>query len=245
MENKEKLTFKQRFDNFWYYYKWHTLVALFLIFSITICTLQFCSKTEYDIHIMYAGPHEFGRTAKDGDIAEYARALKSLNQVVSDYDGNENIAVDFQDLFLLTNEEIKEAEKDKENTVNYMLIQENQKKFSNNKMYGNYYICILSESVYRENKFAKTQDGDYSLFANIEQYIEKSDGNSHVNLLDECAAYLSSTYLGSLPVFSNLPEDTVVCLRAKSAFASHLGKEETETAYKNSEDAFKRILNKN
>ena len=33
-----------KLSNFWYYYKWHTIVALFIVFVVTVCTLQTCSK---------------------------------------------------------------------------------------------------------------------------------------------------------------------------------------------------------
>ena len=41
-------TFKEKLQNFIYHYKWHTVVALFLVVTIIICSLQFCTKEEYD-----------------------------------------------------------------------------------------------------------------------------------------------------------------------------------------------------
>ena len=60
---------------------------------------------------------------------------------------------------------------------------------------------------------------------------------------DSGAVYLSSTALASLPEFSSLPKNTLVCLRMKSAIASHFGKEENETIYRNSENYIKDLLN--
>ena len=65
-------------DNFWYHYKWHSLIALFLVFAITVCTLQMCDKESYDIHILYAGNHAFARQSTDADAPEYFKARQSL-----------------------------------------------------------------------------------------------------------------------------------------------------------------------
>ena len=62
---KSKLT--ERIENFFYHYKWHTLIALFLIFTITVCTLQTCQKSSYDAYIMYAGGTNISSTPKEGE----------------------------------------------------------------------------------------------------------------------------------------------------------------------------------
>lgn len=49
--------FRQKIENFFYHYKWHTVVIVFLLVVIAISTFQMCDKTEYDYTAMYAGPH--------------------------------------------------------------------------------------------------------------------------------------------------------------------------------------------
>ena len=43
------------FKNYWYYYKWKVIIAVFLIFVAVFCIAQACSNTDNDMIIMYAG----------------------------------------------------------------------------------------------------------------------------------------------------------------------------------------------
>lgn len=238
--NIKPSTKREKLENFWYYHKWHTLIAIFLIITVTVCALQLSTKESYDLHIMYAGPREFKRTSSNGDIPEYANALASLKRVASDFDGNGEVSVDFLDLFLLTTDEIVEAEKDEETNVNYALIADNKDKFSNIIMYSDYYVCLISTSLYEQYKVVS----GVNLFTSLGKYLDSSQKDSpRVIFYADDAVFLSSTYLASLPVFSNMPEDTLVCLRMKSAISSHFGKEDTEEAYRRSEETIRKILN--
>ena len=59
----KNLTFKQKTQNFWYHYKWHTLVALFVLFvGITIVVSQ-VSTPEPDVLLYYGGPAYFSENA--------------------------------------------------------------------------------------------------------------------------------------------------------------------------------------
>ncbi len=261
------MTAKEKLSNFWYYHKWHTVVALFLIFTLVICSVQMCNKTSYDIHIMYAGPHEFKRTSSGGDIPPYAEALSSLKRLAGDYNGDGETNVDFLDLYLLTSKEMQNFDSVPDKQLNYALLQENKEEFSNNLMYSDYYVCLLSTAIYEEYKIITevpvftplldyVNDGavysidgqEYLRDSRSEKDAENIGANAqkdaHVlELYDNSAAYLSSTKLASLPEFSSLPSDTLVCLRIKSAVAEHFGKEEAQIAYQNSETLLKNIIN--
>ena len=254
-KNLENMTGKEKLSNFWYYHKWHTLVALFLIFTLLICSLQMCNKTSYDIHIMYAGPHEFKRTSQSGDVAPYVNALSSLKYFADDFNGDGNITVDFLDLYLLTSQEMQDAAKDPETELNYALLSNNKETFTNNLMYSDFYVCLLSSAIYEQYKLVS----DVSVFTPLESYVSagtpylingelkgtlnESLANGALNFYDEGAIYLSSTALYSMPEFSSLPNDTLLCLRIKSAIASHFGKEQTQTLYKNAENYIKSLIN--
>ncbi len=54
-ENKIKMTFIQKLENFWYHYKWHTILGAFLLVIVTVCTVQCVGRSEPDAMIMYAG----------------------------------------------------------------------------------------------------------------------------------------------------------------------------------------------
>lgn len=225
------------FKNFWYHYKWHSIVALFLIFTITICSVQMCQKESYDIYILYAGSHEIERTNKNGDIAEYATLTSSLKRVTQDYDEDGNTVVSFKDLFMLSSEEIKEIEKsDEKIEINRSLLIENQTILNETMMYSNYYVCLLSKSVYNEYR---TVD-DVEMFSSLSSYV---DADTNVEYYTESAIYLNSTAFYLLPGICNLPADTLICLRNTSAIANHFDEKGTKEAHRRSVDTISKILN--
>ena len=67
----EKGRFGVWLENFWYHYKWHSIVTLFIILVVTICTVQMCKKEEYDVHFIYAGSEQIRGVKAEGDLSLY------------------------------------------------------------------------------------------------------------------------------------------------------------------------------
>ena len=97
-------------ENFLYHYKWHTIVALFLIVTITICSVQMCSKDSYDVYVMYAGSRDIKSMKNEGDVSEFSKVYKSLTEVTEDFDGNGENMPSLEALYMLSSEEIKKIE---------------------------------------------------------------------------------------------------------------------------------------
>ncbi len=200
-------------DNFWYHYKWHTLITLFFVFFITLCSVQMCAKESYDVLVLYAGSAELDRNAKDGDIyTEYQLALDGLGRVCEDFDGNGEITVALKDLFLLTADELTVLGNDKETELNEYLLRENNSAFTDLLRSSDYYLCLMSEGLYKEKRVV---DG-YALFETLSPYVHEG---TEVSFAGEDAIYLSSTAFSSLSVYNDLPADTVICLRKVSPLA--------------------------
>ena len=244
-ENKEKLgdapikvrsPFYRWLDNFWYHYKWHTLIALFVVFVIVVCTLQTCSRESYDIHILYAGNREIKRTSSSGGVIEYETFLDDLSRVSEDFDGNGKIGVSLKTLFSLTAEEIEKVEATPGMEVNYTLLQQDASTLSGLLTVGDYYLCFLSESVYRDKR---ERDG-VPLFVSLTPYTAGIEGVRYVDGAED-AVYLSSLSFGSLPLLSELPEDTVICLRALTPVAEQTDRN-SRTTFERSETVLKNIL---
>lgn len=233
----KKQSFSEWFDNFWYHYKWHSIIALFLVFTVTVCSLQMCRKESYDIHVLYSGSHEINRESVDGNTPEYGSMLSSISRVTSDFDENGEVNVTLKDLFMLSADEIEAIEsKDDEYEVNYALINENKSILRDTITYSSYYVCLLSPSVYSEYK---TID-EVEIFEPLSPIVK--DG-SYVEYYDEKAIYLSSTVFYTLPGISALPADTLVCLRTPSVFASHFNEKETKRDYERGKSVVTKILN--
>ena len=199
-------------DNFWYHYKWHSIIALFLVFAIVICSFQMCSKTSYDAFAVYAGPKEISHRTENGEV-EYMKFNSSLLQVARDSNSDGETNVSLLDLFMLSSKEIEEAEKDDETEVNYKLITNNNTTFNNIISKSDYYLFFLSSSLYTEFQY-KFEGTRY--FESLESY--SSLGNHEY--FDSSAIYLKSTAFSALPGFSSLPDDTVICIRIRGYLES-------------------------
>ena len=228
----------EKIENFWYHYKWHTVVAAFLLVAILVMSLQMCQKTSYDAYILYAGTHEISRSSADGDTP-YNNAVSSLKKVCEDFDGDENVNISLLNLFVLNNKEIEDAlEGTTGKEINQALITEDTETLKNTLLFGEYYVCFLSERLFFE--YEEAYDG--AMFAALKDYTAREGEYIYAS---ERGIYLSSPALSdfySLPVIAELPEDTVICLRQLSEVSTLFGKEQNETHFKRGESIIKNIL---
>lgn len=223
-----------RLDNFWYHYKWHSIVAIFLIVTVLVCSLQMCRKESYDVYVLYAGDRDIGRLSEGGSIPEYNRVVSALERVAADSNGDGEITVGFSDLFALSDEQIAEIEADPEHELGYALIQQDAEALKQRLLYSEYYLCFLSIEVYEQYK---TVDG-IPLFVPLAGYL---GDNTDAVLYSDTAIRLDSLEFGNIPVMQGF-EDTVVCLRAKSAMAEHFNQKLNEQSYENCEAMLRAIL---
>jgi len=218
-----------KLENFWYHYKWHTIVALFLIFTVTISSLQMCSKEEIDVYVMYAG-HKVVERTSDDDIPEYNTIVSSLNKHADDYDGNGKTTISFSTLYYLSGKELESME-----DVNTYLLQSDSETLMDRMYFGEYYLCFISQAVYEKYHV----QGDSRLFLPLAEYAP--EGNSFVYYGSD-AIKLSSLPFYQMPGIEKLPDDTLLCLRKKSAITNGLSGSRTDELFSRSEDMLRSIL---
>ena len=235
---KIRSPFMAKLENFFYHYKWHTLIGVFVVFALSFCILQTCRKTTYDAYIMYAGGKNL-RTIENGETeSTFVVLYRTLGFYVGDYDDDGERNASLSDIYLPSPDEIKKLEA--EGNVPYSLLEDNDELFRNNLLSGNYYVCLISEYLLNE----WTSD-DNNPFAPISSYLPEgaviSDGESDgYRLASEYGVYLSSTPIADEPGFNYLPDDTVICIRkySKAASPGRKGK----IIYENSEDLLRALL---
>ena len=198
---------KKKIQNFWYHYKWHLIAAVFLLVTVIICTLQLCTRTEYDAYILYAGNKNIGRTAEDGDVAEIVTVISSLKRITDDFDENGEISVSFSNYYYLSREEINNSD-----NVNDALLASDQKALSSTLEHSEYYLCFISPEVYEQ--YHKV--GGDELFISLGEY---KTAHPEIEYYADNAIRLSSTGASALPGLSALPEDTLICIRYPSFLA--------------------------
>ena len=228
MGKEPKSGFLAWLDNFWYHYKWHSIISLFLVFTISVCTLQMCSKESYDIHILYAGSHAFSRQSVDGDVPEYYKTKSTVSRFASDFDGNGEVNVSLRDLFLPTTEQMKDLGESE-----YQRAYEDRTNITTIMASSDYFLMFLSPEVYESYK-------DERRFMNIAVLCPE---------LPESAFYgeggmalkLSSLDASDVSGLSSLPSDTVICLRSTN-FSSHLNKKSNKEAYERAEKTLLKLI---
>ena len=200
---------KDRAANFWYHYKWHSILALILIFAITVCSLQFCKKEDYDIHILYAGGYVVGKTAPEGSEAEIVKVLSALKRVSSDYDGDQNHRVNFTNYYFLSASEQQALG----SNIDYAFLTNDKKSLESALEFSEFYLCFISPAVYEQYN----EHGEIDMFISLNEYKSIADESSFYAYN---ALKLSSTDFYKMPGISSLPEDTLICIKTPSVLAS-------------------------
>ena len=254
-EVKIKTPFLTWLDNFFYHYKWHTVAVLFVIAVIVICTMQTCSRTTFDTHIMYAGDKDVKMSAPSGETSEHEELLRAVKKYTPDRDGDGNRNIDLKNLYLPSDAEIArlealiaelKAEGKESFEIGYSLISSNRKTFSETLIFGDCYVYIISDHLLFEN----TSDPKSNPFAPIKEYLpegaEYETGNNTESgkyaLAGEWGVYLHSTPLSDEPGFSSLPENTVIAMRKLSVATSSLSREKAEAYFAYNEEILRNML---
>lgn len=75
------MTFKQKIENYWYHYKWHTIIIVFFIITGLVCLVQ-CSTKEQpdDKALLYVNQNLLDNAAND--------LSDKLGGYIEDYNGN-------------------------------------------------------------------------------------------------------------------------------------------------------------
>ena len=233
-------------ENFLYHYKWYAIATIFVIVVGIICTVQMCSKPEYDVYIIYAGGYDAKNPETENDIPPYQTIQKSINEAVLDFDENGEVRSAFETLFMLSEKEIAEVEKkiqelkekgEEYGELNYSQLQMNNSTFRDRITFSDYYIYLISDSIYEAYQ---KSEGEEKVFVSLKGYVEEG---TEVEFLDDSAIYLSSTEFGKLPGLCDLPENTVIVLRNIGAVSSHFNKDEARETYSNAEKVVRNMIN--
>ena len=218
-------------DNYWYHYKWQTIIGVSFAVIIVILVLQFAQKTDYDVSVIYAGPENV--TANQ--TREMESALSSLVSEDLNGDGKKNATM--LNFFLLTEDQkeqmIKEADENGELVgINAAEMQNTRNSFTTHVFTGESMICLLDPEWY---DLIREQDGFLELSEILGTVPEYAVDGFAVRLCDTPFAKFYN-------IFSVLPKDTLLCFRRPST-ASLLGDRDAENEkYAKNKDVFRAIV---
>lgn len=213
-----KLT--EKIKNFWYYYKWHTLIALFFVVVITIMAVQHLGREKYDIRILYGGP----AIISDTRSAEITGAFQSVLTRDMNGDGKKNVQL--YDLIIMNDEELKEV------NLPYIL---NGDTVADNIELMNFHAGVSEFLIYIVDADYYQGLHDNSVFVKLDD-IGVTGGERY----DDCAIYLRSLdFTKVYSVFDIFPEDTLICVR-KVAYKN--GKSRAEKSQNNHIEFYKALV---
>lgn len=193
-------------ENYWYHYKWHTLISAFFVIIILISFAQCMAGSRHDVVVTYCGPKGFLMAETEGAREVFNRILPE------DFDGNGEKYVEFVRYQVYSQEEL-EADRlanGGEGTINPVYNAQQLKTFDDFMRTGESSIYFISPYIYNH---IKTRNN----LRKISEVLDAIPLQTH----DEYAIRLGDLALyRSEPALALLPEDTLVCLAVPYAIGS-------------------------
>jgi hypothetical protein len=203
-------------DNYWYHYKWPTIIVSFFLIIGTISLTQLFTKEKYDAYVMYVG----GASIPD---TQYYDIKQSLKAVSDDYDGDKEHNINFAKTLFISDPENEMA-----STVNSSAVQ-----YLSNLIVQPYYIYLMDEEVYKLYK-------DSGVFVPISELVTDLPEDWYY---DNTAIYFDKTdYANSFAGVDNLGENTLLVLKIMPYSSSKRVTAMEREAYENHLEMLKNIL---
>ena len=203
-------------DNYWYHYKWHTIIVSFFVIIGTISMVQIFNRESYDAYVMYVGDATIPDT-------QYYDVVQSLKAVSSDYDGNKEHNINFAKTLFISDPENEMA-----STVNSSAVQ-----YLSNLVVQPYYIYLMDVEVYKLYK-------DSGVFVPISELVSDLPEEWYY---DGTAVYFDKTdYANSFAGVDNLGENTLLVIKIMPYSNSKRVTEREREYYENHLDMLKNIL---
>ncbi len=205
-ENKMS-EFWKKLDNFWYHYKWRTIIISFFVIIAIICTVQMFQKKNYDYYIMYVGDENITKDRQQ-------EIVDSFKKIGIDTDKNNEVAINFSQTVYDPQKAEYYANGVNASAENYL----------SGMTHLPYYIYIMSENVYEKYK-------DSGRFVKLnEVFGDTLPGEAY----DDYALYLSKTsFAKNNKGLNSFSSDTVICLKVVPYIADKSGLQAEQTSFTN------------
>ena len=126
-EKKEKKSFKSKLENFWYYYKWHTLGALVVLLAVGVGLSQCIGRVDIDIVVYYLSADPISYTEDKTNLK------KALEPYVRDYTGDGKVRIEIENYFIGENHDAD-------------MVKDNLRNFSNMYTAGSVMLIMVDDA---------------------------------------------------------------------------------------------------
>lgn len=193
-------------DNFWYHYKWHTLIVLFFAFVLLVCFHQCSGKEATDLTVAYAG----GKTLSGNEILGVREVLSAV--APEKEKTGEKMQCALSTYAIYTDEELRALFTDEDGNFSLegyerakLGSNQNAQNLQNYMMTGDSALWLVSEHVYA------------TMMREAEWLVPLSEFGVEISaaaVYDDYAVRLSETeFYRYYDGMKALPEDTLLLVR--------------------------------
>lgn len=218
-------------DNYWYHYKWRTIIIGTFAIIILVCVIQSVRTPDFDAGFLYAGPY----VMSSAEVDSFNDAMRNIMR--SDYNGDGKRDINIVSMGIMSDEQIMKAVEVYGKNSYPMLY----KNYSYEVMLKNFY----TEAYTGESMLGCIDEGLYGLLLerNSLYTLEEVLGYVPEGAFSEYGIYLKDTDAGSFfSVFTALPDDTVICFRKPSSTSIFRTKSSEKKRYDSSVKLFEDFL---
>lgn len=126
-EKKEKKSFKSKLENFWYYYKWHTLGALVVLLAVGVGLSQCIGRVDIDVVVYYLSADPISYAEDNTNLK------KALEPYVRDYTGDGKVRIEIENYFIGENHDAD-------------MVKDNLRNFSNMYTAGSVMLIMVDDA---------------------------------------------------------------------------------------------------
>lgn len=206
----EQSPFLKWLDNYWYHYKWPTIIISFFLIVGIILIVQLINRPKYDINFVCGSTY---RMTAEEHIA-FEKAIEKFIPEDYDGDGEKSANIIVYEIYSDSEyrEELSHAEAEsREFAINPQYNAEQQQSFSQYSMMGESYVFLVSEHLYKQlcsgGRLCSMKDlyGDEPLPPGVTE--------------DGYGVYLKDTdFYRFTPAAQAMPDDLILCFLRKATY---------------------------
>lgn len=217
-------------DNYWYHYKWHTIIVSAAAIILAVCLWQMGSTKKHDTVIVYAGP----MCLTTNETIQLQEALSGILPSDRDENGEKSAAMSMYHIYSEAQIEVVEQETDSAGRVLYPVDRtRNSSQFQSYNTYcqsGQSSVFLLDPYLYEQIPEGYV----YPLSEFFDGELPKGA------LEDGYGIRLGDTDLyKDYSIVRRLPADTVICLRPP---LEGLGQKIDDDRYQYEMDVFRALV---
>ena len=225
----EKGRFLTWLDNFWYHYKWVTVITAFFLVVFSICIIQACTAEHDDLNVTYAGSATLS-TEQQMEI-EKALTLAIPEEFGKDEDTNAGLL--FHSIYS-TEREVRLEETDENGKVVAVTDENGKVQYVKERTFNvNEFNNLISQLQTGMGSVIILDGWLYDEFVKVSTSVERFMPLKHVFgkkpecAIDDYAMLLRDTqlYAENAAIFDCLPEDAVIVLHSELTFQKNYDKE--------------------